>query len=620
MRLCATVCVLFLLSVSLGAGAYQRSEFLFLDEIKVGMTGIGKTIVAGDVVSEFAVDVLGVIDPPGTLSDFIVVRVSGEAIGRSGGIAQGMSGSPVYVGGKLIGALSRAANWSKEITPIGLVTPIEPMLEVLDSARTLSAAPAAGAVLAGVQLVERAFAPSAAEIAAAPNVLFSYPVSTPLLAVGLSGRSTSILMGGGDSIRRPSGTLADFLPIQSMAPEVSGLSALGLDLLPLAGATVTAASGAATSASGAAAPAAGAAAVTLVPGGSLGVALVTGDISLGALGTVTYVDGSAVIGFGHPFLSNGASAFPLTTAPIIDTMKAFDASFKLGTLGQAIGVISEDRTAAIGGRIGGKASTIGLELAVQNLDEGTRRTLNASVVDEPRLLPELLLASGFEAIDSVLDRVGAGTVEVTYQIVGDGMPSTLERKDVFISTTDIALYPPWQLAGIVSYLQYNEFADPKITQISASMRITRELRAIRIESLVLDGFVYSPGDTIGFSLVLQTFQGERIVRTGEIVIPEDLMADEIVVRAYGGPRLLERGEEPQTLESLADVIALIETMPTYETVTVELLAVDPYLSDGGEALYGVAKARHDYPGYVVYDEREARALVLSSSADGPPPG
>lgn len=611
MRLCATVCVLLLVSASLGAGAYQRSEFLFLDEIKIGMTGIGKTVVAGDVVSEFAVEVLGVIDQPGTLSDFIVVRVSGEAIGRSGGIAQGMSGSPITIGGKLIGALSRAANWSKEITPIGLVTPIEPMLEVLDSARTLSMAPAAGSVLADVQLVDRACAPSAAEVAAAPGVLFSYPVSTPLLAVGLSGRSTSILMGGEDSIRRPSGTLADFLSPQLMGPEVSGLSVLGLDLLPLAGASTG---------TTLAAPAAGAAAATLVPGGSLGVALVTGDISLGALGTVTYVDGAAVIGFGHPFLSNGASVFPLTTASIVDTMKAFDASFKLGTLGEPIGVISEDRAVAIGGRIGGKASTIGLELAVQNLDDGTSRTLRANVVDEPRLMPELLLAAGFEAIDSVLDRVGAGTVEVTYQIMGDGMPSPLERKDVFLSTTDIALYPPWQLADIVAYLQYNEFADPKITQISASMRVTSELRAIRIESLALDEFVYSPGDTIGFSLVLQTFQGERIVRTGELVIPEDLMADEVVVRAYGGPRLLERGEEPETFESLADVIELIETIPTYETVTVELMAVDPYLSNGGEALYGVAKARHDYPGYVVYDEREARALVLSSSTDSLPPG
>ena len=134
MRLSVTICVLVLALASIGGAAAQRSEFLYLNEIKVGMTGIGKTVVAGDVISDFAAEVLGVIDEPGTLSDFIVVRVSGEAIGRSGGIAQGMSGSPIYVGGKLIGALSRAATWSKEITAIGLVTPIEPMLAVLDSA------------------------------------------------------------------------------------------------------------------------------------------------------------------------------------------------------------------------------------------------------------------------------------------------------------------------------------------------------------------------------------------------------------------------------------------------------------------------------------------------------
>ncbi|MCX6092013.1 MAG: hypothetical protein NTX23_04000 [Candidatus Bipolaricaulota bacterium] len=609
MRLSVAICVLVVALASIGGSAAQRSEFLYLNEIKVGMTGIGKTVVAGDVISEFAAEVLGVIDEPGTLSDFIVVRVSGEAIGRSGGIAQGMSGSPIYVGGKLIGALSRAATWSKEITPIGLVTPIEPMLAVLDSAKTVSMAPDAGSVLDGVLLVERPFAPSAAEVAAQPDAIFSYPVSTPLIAVGLSARSASALMGGESSMARPQGTLHDFLPAQSMAPAIAGLSSLSLELLPLAGAAAVSGNAGTGAASSATAP-------VLTPGGSLGVALVSGDITVGALGTVTYVDGNGVIGFGHPFISNGVSAFPLTTATIIDTMKALDASFKLGTIGKTIGVISEDRMAAIGGRIGGQASTIDLELSVDNLDDHARRTLKARVVDEPRLLPELLLSSGFEAIDSVLDRVGAGTVEVTYQITGDGMPSSLERKDVFLSTSDIALYPPWQLAEIVAFLQYNEFADPKITQISASMRVTSELRAIRIESLMLDNVVYSPGDTIQFTLVMQTFQGERIVRTGELTIPEDLMANDLVVRAYGGPRMIEKGEAPDTFESLADVIHLLETIPTYETATVELFAVDPYLSSSGEALYGVAKASHDYPGYVVYDERDVRALLLSPSAGG----
>ncbi len=593
--------VLIVALVSIGAAAAQRSDFLYLDEVRVGMVGVGKTIVAGDVISEFAVDVLGVIDEPGTLSDFIVVRVSGEAIGRSGGIAQGMSGSPVYVGGKLIGALSRAANWSKEITPIGLVTPIEPMLAVLDSAKTAAATPDPSSVLAGVRVVERAFAPSAAELAALPNTIFAVPVSTPLLASGLSTRALDALMGGAGALARPRGTLRDVLPPHALAPEISGLASLSLSLVPMAGA--------------ANAPATGS---SLVPGGALGVALVSGDISLGALGTVTYVEGDGVIGFGHPFILNGASAFPLATVSIIDTMKSFDASFKLGTLGQAVGVISEDRSAAIGGRIGGTASTFDLEFSVENLDDRVSRTLAARLVDEPRLVPELLLASGFEAVDSVLDRVGPGTVEVTYQISGDGMPSSLERKDVFLSTSDIAIYPAWQLAEIVAYLQYNEFADPEITDVSASMRITRDLRAIRIEDLTLDSIVYSPGDDIVFTLVLQTFQGERIERRGTLWIPDDLLSDEIVVRAYGGPRPVERGEEPVTLGSLADVIDLIETIPSYERVTVELFAVDPYLSNGGEALYGVGEISHEYPGYVVYDEREARAVLFSSAGGAAP--
>jgi len=596
------VCTVVVIAACSVALAYDRSEFLFLNEIEIGMTGVGKTIVAQDVIDEFAVEVLGIIDQPGTLSDFIAVRVSGEAIGRSGGIAQGMSGSPVYIDGKLIGALSRAGNWSKEITPIGLVTPIEPMLEVIDVASTarLASAPNGPSVLRNVAVVERLLPPDPSLVAAFPDAIFTYPVATPLIAPGLSGRSRDLLMAGVTAQDAPDGWIGDFLSVD-VEPAFDGLSALNLTLLPMATAQPAASSIDATG---------------LEPGSSIGVALTTGDLSIGALGTVTYRDGDTLVGFGHPFIANGASQFPMTTVSIIDTMKSFEASFKLGTLGDPIGTIFEDRTAAIGGRIGPMTDTIELALGVHDLDRDVTESYEVGMIDEPHLIPELLLSTGFEAIDTTLDRIGPGTVEVTYQILGDGMPAPLERTDIFLSSVDIAVYPPWQLAGIVSFLQYNAFADPEITRIAASMSITEEIKGVQINHLEIDDWIYAPGDTIRFRIELQTYQGDMRVEEGEIVIPEDLYSDYVIVRAYGGPRYLEGGETPPAFVDLADMIDAVESLPSYDRLTVELFAIDPY-SPYADALYGVTEVTYDFPGYVVYDEWEATALLTEAPPSEP---
>lgn len=571
--------------------AYDGSEFMFLDEIKPGMTGIGKTVVANDEISEFNVDVLGVIDEPGDKNDFIVVRVSGEAIGRAGGIAQGMSGSPVYIDGKLIGALSRAAAWSKALTPIGLVTPIETMLPVLDEVKG-TAAPAPSALLPGVRLVECTSPPSPAALAAAPDTIFAWPVATPLLVSGLSGRALSALMEGPGS--EPEGLIDSFLPLKfDLDPR--GLSAYNLRLNPFSGGT--AGSGQSTS--------------PLLPGGGVGVALASGDVTIGALGTITYRDGDAIIGFGHPFLSNGASDFPLTTVHIYDTIKAYDASFKIGTLGATVGSILADRMTAIGGRLGQSAHLVDLSLGVHNKDNSATNSFQIDLVDEPRIMWYLILVSGLEAIDSSLDRVGQGTVEVNYQILGDGMPKPLERHDLFLSTQDIAIYPPWQLANIVAFLQYNDFQDPKITRIAASMQVTKALKAIHINHLELDRDSYSPGDTIHYTVELQTYQGENRTVEGEIKIPDDLDAysvDYIAVRAYGGPRPLESGENPREFHSLEELIDAIEDLPSYDTLTVELFAPDPY-SPYLDSLQGIDKVRRDFTGYFLYDSREVQAYL-----------
>ncbi len=593
-RLAVLIAILMVAVVS--GFAYDQSQFMPLSEIRPGMTGIGKTVVTNDVISTFNVEVIGVIDEPGTAHDFIVVQVSGEAIGQSGGIAMGMSGSPIYIDGKLIGALSRAAEWSKALTPIGLVTPIEAMLPVLDEVEgSVASVPAPDAVLTGVRLQECTRPPDPAIVAAAPNTIFAYPVSTPLWVSGISGRALTMLMNGPG--HEPNGLIDAFIP-SAFNFGVHGLAKYNLRLDPLS--SGTSASDQSTS--------------PLVPGGAIGVALASGDVTIGALGTLTYRDGDALIGFGHPFLSNGASDFPLTTVHIYDTIKAYDASFKIGTLGDPVGTILADRPTGIAGRIGQSAHLVDLALGVRDTDNSATRSFQINLVDEPRIMWYLILASGLESIDSSLDRIGQGTVEVDYQIIGDGMPEPLDRHDLFLSTQDVALYPPWQLADIVSLLQYNDFQDPKITRIAASMQITKKLKAIHINHLELDRDVYSPGDTIHYTLELQTYQGKAQAITGELKVPRDLnpdLVDHITVRAYGGPRLRERGEKPREFHSLDELISAIEDLPSYDTLTVELFAPDPY-SPYLDSLQGITKVRKQFTGYFLYDTREAQAFLASA--------
>jgi hypothetical protein len=574
-----------------------RSDFMLLSEVKPGMTGIGKTIVADDTISEFNVTVIGVIDVTGESSDFIVVRVSGEAIGRSGGIAQGMSGSPVYIDGKLIGALSRAASWSKDLTPIGLVTPIEHMIKIIDSMNgDISSGADIDGALAGMEISHLAAAPTANQLRDNRDTIFSYPVSSPLLVSGLSGRSLTTLMDGYNQ-SPPKGIIGDFLPT-TVSPQALGLSSYGLSLIPISGGTASKSS----------------ASADVQPGSAIGVALASGDVTIGALGTATYRDNKYVLGFGHSFLSNGSAEFPLTNVHIYDTMKTYDASFKLGSIGKPLGTILEDRESGIGGVIGRQAFTVGLTIVVVDLDNEVTRDFQIELVDEPRIMPDLILATGLNAIDQTLDRIGQGTVEVNYQIMGAGMPGTLDRRDLFLSTQDIAIYPPWQLADIVNFLQYNDFSDPQILRVTATMQITQDIKAKRINHLELDKESYSPGDTIHYTVDLQTYQGDVETIQGEIAVPEWLFADDVTVRAYSGPRLLEEGEPPIEFESLKEVIETVEDLPTYDTLTVELFAWDYAFPNG---MQGIEKVRTDVTGYFLYDSREVTVpMVMPNDSKG----
>lgn len=580
--------VALLVAVGLGAGA-ALPEVIPLSEVWAGMTGYGLTVVAGEEVSRFQVEVVGVLDQPGTANDFIIVRVSGDAISRSGGIAQGMSGSPVYLGGRLAGALSRAALWSaRPDRPLGLVTPIESMLAVLDE--LWEAVPPQ-------QKKERLPVPrelekmgiSGIELCSLPpehpalEILYAWPVVSPIMASGLSERSLDILLRGVDV------GLMDH-PFLALLPdfrrEIGGLSGPGVGRIVQA-------------------PTPGEASTSLdfSPGAPVGVGLLAGDVSLGALGTVTLVDGDAVLAFGHPFLFGGRTDYFLTAAHIFDTVAALDAPYKLGTMGEGRGTVLADRWAAIGGLVGVAPHPVDLSFSVWDEARGSGNELAARMVRQPDLEALLFYLSGLEATDRALDRIGQGTASVRYRIEGQGLPRPLERHNVFLSTQDIALYVPWEAAIVTDILAYNEFAEPGLLRISLDANVTDELSAIQVLDLAVDKDRYGPGDTVKFTVYLKDWRGEEFTWSGELPIPQDLDSPYIEVRAYGGPRPPEKGEGYPLIESMADLIDYLEGVPSYDTLTVELFALDPISDLMGEPwLYGVSDSSVSVGQAVVYDQ------------------
>ncbi len=551
-----------MLVVVLSVAAWGQA-ILPLAEVRPGMTGYGLTVVAGTDIARFDVEVVAVLDEPGDKNDFIVVRVWGEAITRSGGVAQGMSGSPIYIEDKLVGALSRAAMWSMDRErPLALVTPIEPMLKVLEE-------------------VTRSGPSWDSEERFGVLGMDPWPVAVPLMVSGLSARAQKVLEQGvrWDALDPH---LASLFPLFRL--EVPGVLELGIP-------RVIAAPGLSTSWP----------TVPLQPGAPVGVALATGDVSIGALGTVTLVRDGALLAFGHPFLFTGACRYFLTDAAVLDTVAAYDISYKFGTLGEIQGGIFADRLAGIAGRIGRIPRGIATKISVQDLDTVSMRTLAVRLVEEPRLSPLLLFVSGIQAADEVLDRLGQGTATVRYTIRGLGMPRPLTRENVFLSTEDIALYAAWEAALVMDVLMYNEFQDPRLTSVDLEVAVRTEFRAAEVVELITEKGAYAPGDVVRFLVRVRNWRGQEEEWEGELKIPEELDSPYVELRAYGGPRRREKGEPPPILESLGDLIDYLEGLPPYDTLTVELFARDPISDLVGETwLYGVKGISDRLPGVVVY--------------------
>lgn len=453
-----------------------------VEEIQVGAHGIARTVIAGTRIEEFGIEVLGIMKNKGAVGDLILIRTYGDVIDRSGGVAQGMSGSPVFIDGRLIGAIGYG--WTLTDQRTAMVTPIHDMLKLLDrlpeKSPEITAEPKDDLSGADKTLIP-----------AKPSTALKALLSTPLMATGFGENALSYLQ-------------MKLKPLKLTPYEVGD-------------------------------PPSDIAYGALEPGSAVGVQLVRGDVSLGALGTVTYVDGDKMLAFGHPFLKRGKAGYLMTNAYIFTTIRGIESSFKVGTTGGTIGTISQDRGAGIAGEMNQYPGIVPMRMTIRSSDSDQPREMAVQLVQDEEIVPVLATASLLSAIEKSIDRIGSGTARITFEIAARGMPGeTYKRENMFYSPENVAEGALAEFYEFIAFLTSNPHNPVTLMDIQTEVSVSPERRTARILSAQPLQLSAKPGETVDIEVKLKPFRSEPITRTVRFTIPKEQETGALNLNVRGG--------------------------------------------------------------------------------------
>jgi hypothetical protein len=470
------VCILFWVSpVALSA---QTAGILPLRDVRAGMQGVGKTVFSGDRIEEFQAQILGVLENSGPKQSIILARLSGGPLAKTG-VMQGMSGSPVYVDGKLIGAVALAFTFATD--PIAGIRPIEEMLDM----------PAAGA--ATVRASNAPVQPRSEFVwnGGARLVELSTPVS-------FSGFSRASLERFGPELRK-----------------------LGLE--PVQGAV----GGGSNSDAAVGDP------KRIQPGSMISVQLMTGDMSVGADGTVTHVDGDRIYAFGHRFLAGGPSALPFARAEVLALLPNLTTSFKISTAREHMGVITQDRNAAIAGSFGKRPPMVPLTISVKG-SQGTTRNYRMQMVHDRTFAPLLTQMAIFSAIDGSERTVGQGSFIVRGALeFEDGLPP-VRLDNAFTSDVNAPALTAVYTAIPVTYLMQAGFDNLRIKAMNIEIEGSDTRKGYQLDQAWLPVREARAGDKLDLHLSLSGDNGAELFRKISYALPVGLPTGALYITVSDG--------------------------------------------------------------------------------------
>ncbi len=471
-----------------------NSVFFPLSELKEGMRGTARTVFRGADAEEFSVEILGIV--PGAIGprqDMIIGRLSGGGADRTAVFA-GMSGSPVYINGKLVGAISYSFPFSKE--PICGITPIEQMIQIFEKNQNVKTKIREPRTVSFAELAATNWKPELPRNAiVASSILSGVSTNSPLAQVA------------GQSFQ-PIATPVSFNGISQDVINLFAPQLMSVGLLPVAGV-----SGAARIT-----PIKKADETTLVGGDSVSMQLTRGDYSLAAAGTVTYRDGEKVYAFGHPFLSLGTSDLPMSESHVVTVIPNLNNSFKLAVPDDMVGSMTQDRATGVFGKLGQVPKMIPVEINLET-SRGQTQTLNFEVAKDDFLTPLLLNITLYNSLVANERGIGEATVEMSGEIQIKGQPPV--KIDNRFGGAQASQFAALSVALPVNTLLKSNFDDLEISKITLSAVSNDGNKSAVLERIAVDKTRVKAGETIEVQAFARTDSGKIFVQKIPVTIPAD---------------------------------------------------------------------------------------------------
>ena len=508
MRLCV-LCLTALLGLCASqafAGAPQYSDIMPISRIRPGMKGYGLTTFHGVTISRFNVKVIGVLKSANAGHDLILIRMKGGPITERGAnLIHGMSGSPIYIDGKIIGAFSQGEQWPKE--PIGMVTPIQDMLEAWD--------PNIPQKPGYFQPTEQHARPTAVSL---PHVISIGSRRITGLMLGApasqsSSRNTASLHYATSFLYAPGARESNRIWLQK-ALEQKGYHFTVVSDGGVSG--VSAFHGA-----------------PLKPGSCFGTMLATGDIAFGGYGTITYRKGDRVLGFGHPLMGLGALEGAITSAYVVDVFSGLQTSHLIPIAGPVVGTLRQDRDFSVSGDLSSRPNLVPFDVTINDATTHRSQTFHERLLQHPDLTSQLMSFVAKEALSRVHDIPGDVMARVTTTIDAAEI-GTLTRTNTVYDAVDLSGPALLDLSEITGVVSGNPFYPLPIKSGKITIDIRSGHETAAIERIFLKQGKFEPGDTLEIGVVLKPYRQPETTRTISLKIPPNTPGGRYTLSVRGG--------------------------------------------------------------------------------------